>query len=135
MIAASSIIAGKRSGVSNWLRQFNTFIDLDKRVFKVQESLLGIFKWGSYEPLPKIDYVLVFKQLFAKCEACSIDDYENYDYAFYQVSIVYNKTRRIIIHETQNKDEAFTIAQSVAKGLNARLKDSATDRRKSTWLI
>lgn len=130
-----NIIKGKRRGISNWLRQFVTYVDLQNKMYKLQESFLGLIKWGKFEPLPKIDYVLVFKQLFAKCETCSIDDYENNDYSFYQVSLVHHKNRRIIVHETKNKDEAFNLGLTMALTLQTHLKDSASVRGQSKWLM
>jgi hypothetical protein len=128
------VIKGKRNGISNWLRQFVTYVDLEKRMYKLQESFLGLFKWGTFEPLPKVDYVLIFKQLFAKCESCSVDDYENNDYSFYQVSLVHHKSRKIVVHETRDKAEAFKMGLAIASGLQTRLRDSASVRGKSTWL-
>ena len=85
--------------------------------------------------MPKIDYVLVFRSLFAKCEACSHDEYENNPNAYFQVSLVYNKNRKIIVEETKNKEEAFALAMEVASGLKTKLRDSATVRGQSTWLL
>lgn len=129
------LIIGKRDALSNWIRQFAMIIDIEKRAYKIQEGLLGIFKWGTFKPMPKIDYVLVFRSLFAKCESCSLDKYENNPNAYFQVSLVYNKNRKIIVEETKNKEEAFSIATKVALGLKAKLRDSATVRGKSTWLF
>ncbi|MCE3260329.1 MAG: hypothetical protein K0S12_1970 [Bacteroidetes bacterium] len=131
----SAIIKGKRKGISNWFRQFGTYVDPEKRMYKLQERFLGIIRWGDFEPLPKVDYVLIFKQLFAKCEACSIDEYENNDYSFYQVSLVHHNTRRIVVHETDNKDEAFNMGHTLAVALQTRLKDSASSRGQSKWLV
>ncbi len=128
-------IIGKRTALSNWIRQFATIIDIEKRMYKIQEGLLGVFKWGTFKPLPKIDYVLIFRSLFAKCEACSLDEYENNPNAYFQVSIVHNKNRKIVVEETKNKEKAFALANAVAVGLNTKLKDSASVRGKSTWLI
>ncbi|MBL7912789.1 MAG: hypothetical protein JNJ41_17125 [Bacteroidia bacterium] len=129
------LIIGKRDALSNWIRQFATIIDLEKRIYKLQEGFLGIFKWGDFRPLPKIDYVLVFRSLFAKCEACSIEENANNPNAYFQVSLVYNSNRRIIVQETKNKEEAFTLAREIAMGLRTKLKDSATTFGKSSWLI
>lgn len=129
------VIIGKREALSNWIRQFATIIDIKKRVYKIQEGLLGVFKWGTFKLLPKIDYVLIFRSLFAKCEACSLDEYENNPNAYFQVSLVYNKNRKIVVEETKNKEEAFAIAKEVAMGLNTKLRDSASVRGQSTWLI
>jgi hypothetical protein len=125
------LVIGKRNAISNWFRQFATHVNLQARTYKIQESLIGIFNWGRYEQLPVIDYVLVFRQVFAKCEACAIEDYEQYDYAYFQVSLVHHKTRRIIVHETRNKEEAFEMADTLASRLNIKLKDSASDRKKA----
>lgn len=129
------IIIGKRDALSNWIRQFATLIDLEKRVYKLQEGFLGIFKWGTFKPLPKINYVLVFRSLFAKCEACSIDQNATNPNAYFQVSLVYNNNRRIIVQETRNREEAFLLARELALGLKTKLRDSATTFGQSNWLI
>lgn len=128
------LIIGKRDALSNWIRQFTTIIDFEKRVYKLQEGFLGIFKWGEFKPLPKIDYVLVFRSLFAKCETCSIEENANNPNAYFQVSLVYNSNRRIIVQETKNKDEAFALAQELSAGLKTKLRNSATTLGKSNWL-
>lgn len=129
------VFVGKRKAITNWMRQFRTFIDFDKKMFKIQEGFLGIFKWGDFEPLPKIDYVLIFRTFFVKCEVCTADDLLDNPNSYYQVSMVYRKNRRIIVHETKKRDEAFSVAYDVAKGLNTRLMDSATDRRQGKWVL
>lgn len=117
-----NIIIGVRKALNNWLRQFRTFIDLNHKLYKVEESLLNIFKWGKFVPLPQLNYVLVFKSFYAKCEACSFD--ENAD-SYYQISLVHNKNRKIIAHETKNKTEAFVLAEKLSKGLNLSIKDAS----------
>jgi hypothetical protein len=130
------LITGKRDALSNWVRQFITIVDIEKRIYKLQESFLGIFKWGTFKPLPKIDYVLVFRSLFAKCEACSLEESADHNpNAYFQVSLVYNKSRRIIVRETKSKEEAFMLARELAQGLKTKLRDSATKFGQSSWLI
>ena len=126
----SGIIIGVRKALNNWLRQFRTFIDLENKVYKIEESLLNIFKWGKYEPLPQLNYVLVFRSFYAKCETCSMD--ENAD-TYYQISLVHNHNRRIITHETKNKTEAFAFAENLARGLSLSIKDAASVPGQSTW--
>ena len=126
----SNIFIGYRKALNNWLRQFKTFIDFDHKLYKVEESLLNIFKWGKFEPLPQLNYVLIFRSFYAKCEACSLD--ENAD-SYYQISLVHNKNRKIITHETKNKAEAITIAEKLAKGLDLSIKDAASVPGQSSW--
>lgn len=124
-----NIIIGVRKALNNWLRQFRTFIDLEHKLYKVEESLLNIFKWGKFVPLPQLNYVLVFRSFYAKCEACSLD--ENAD-SYYQVSLIHHKNRRIITHETKNKVEAFVLAEKLSKGLNLSIKDASVPGQ-SSW--
>ena len=131
-----NLIIGKRDALSNWIRQFATIIDPEKRIYKLQEGFLGIFKWGTFKPLPEIDYVLVFRSLFAKCEACSLEqNINNNPNAYFQVSLVYNKSRRIVVRETKNREEAFTLAGEIATGLKTKVRDSATTFGQSNWVI
>jgi hypothetical protein len=125
-----NMIIGYRKALNNWLRQFRTFIDLDHKLYKIEESLLNIFKWGKFVPLPQLNYVLVFRSFYAKCEACSLD--ENAD-SYYQISLVHNKNRKIIMHETKNKSEALTFAGKLAKGLDLSIKDAASVPGQSSW--
>lgn len=131
----NDLIIGSRDALNNWIRKFYTLIDVKNHAYKLQESFLGLFKWGDFKPLPKLDYVLIFKSVFAKCEACSIDNYDTNDHAYYQVSLVHSKNRRLIVHETKDKETAFDFALNVAKQLNLKVKDSASARGKSSWIM
>jgi hypothetical protein len=130
----TTILIGKRAALNNWIRQFVTVVDFEKEMYKIQESLFGIFNWGTFKPLPKINYVLVFRSFFAKCEACTMDEFEDNPNSYFQVSLVYNKNRRIVFHETKNINEAFEFAQKIASGIKTRIKDSATNSRVAKWL-
>jgi hypothetical protein len=128
------LISGKRRGLNTLLRQFTTILDLENGRYKVRERLLGIFSWGKFEPPPEIEYILVFRQRFAKCESCSLGEFEENHTSFFQISLVHHKTRRIVLHETKKKEEAFKLAQTLAKKINKPILDSATNRRKSVWI-
>lgn len=128
-MSSSTHIFGKREGISNWIRKFSTEIFPEERRYRAVESIFGIFKWGTEQKLPPIDYVLLFKHVFAKCETCSIDEYENNIHAYFQVSLVHNKNRRIVVHETKNKQEALSMAQTLANGLHVNLKDASVNRK------
>ena len=130
----NSLIIGKREAISNVIRKTTSIVDLDKRIYKIQESLFGIFKWGDFKPLPKLNYVLVFRSLFANCEPCAFDETTDNPNAFFQISLIYNKNRRIIVHETKDKTEAFALAKELATGLNQRVMDSASKPGKGVWL-
>jgi hypothetical protein len=129
-----NIIIGHRKAISNVFRQFKTMIDPTERMYMIEQGLFGIFRWGKYKALPKIDYALIFRSHFAKCEACAFDAEEDNPNAYYQVSLVHHSNRRIVVHETKRKKEAFEFATRLANVFNIRLRDAATDPRHGIWL-
>ncbi|MBL7931646.1 MAG: hypothetical protein JNL60_07085 [Bacteroidia bacterium] len=128
------MIIGKRKAISNWFRSFKTFVDPLAGLYKIQETVFGFIHLGNFQRLPKVDYVLIFRQFFAKCEACTFEEDEESSRLYYQVSLVYNKNRRIIVHETRSRKEAFSMGESLAQNFNSKIRDSASQRGKSTWL-
>jgi hypothetical protein len=129
----TEIITGYRKAISNPLLQFRTLIDTDKKVYMIRQTILGLFNTGSFLPLPKLDYVLIAKSFFQPaCEACIVNDDEK---AFYMVSLVHHKNRRIITHETKDREEALQLAEQLRISLNLSLKDvSETGKAKWTHL-
>ena len=86
----------------------------------------------TFKKLPSVDYILLFKTAYAKCEPCTLADFENS--AVIQLSFVHDKNRKLIVHETKNLEEAKQLAKELAAQLGAKVRDSATDRRNPRWL-
>jgi len=128
----TEILIGKRAS-SNFFRKMGTLIDLEKGLYKAYESVLGLTS-GTWKKMPKFDYVLLFKTLYIKCEGCSPEDFEDDNGAIYQLSLVYNKNRKLIVHESKVKDEVFTLAEKLRLFYNIKIRDSASDRRNPKWL-
>ncbi len=125
------IISGKYAA-SNFIYQQGIQIDLQRGQFKMLRSLFGFIRLkDEWKPLPKIAYVLVFKTFYVKCEPCEQDDTHS---ATMQVSLVYNKNRKLIVHEATNKDEIFSIAEALASHLQLKIRDAATNRRAPRWV-
>lgn len=129
---SEEIIIGKRAS-SNFFIKMGTMINLEKRLYKLYERTLGTPS-GTWKLLPKLDYVLLFKTLYIKCEGCSLEDFDNDKGAIYQLSLVYNKNRKIIVHETIVKNEVFSLAEKLSNYFNLKIRDSASDRRNPKWL-
>ncbi len=127
-----AIVIGKRAS-SNVFIKMATYLDLEKKVFKLSERTFGIPS-GIWKPIPKLDYILVFKTLYIKCEGCSPEDFDNDKGSIYQLSLVYNKNRKIIVHETNLKNEIFTLAEKLSSFFKIKIRDSASDRRNPKWL-
>ena len=92
----NQIIIGKRAS-SNFFRKMGTQLNMEKGLYKAYESVFGMSS-GSWKKTPKFDYILLFKTLYIKCEGCSPEDFEDGHGAVYQISLVYNKNRKLIIH-------------------------------------
>lgn len=110
-------------------------IELDtlENRFRKTYKILKLFSFtDGWNNLPKLNYILLFKTLYAKCESCSTDDFENS--SIIQLSLVYNKNRKLIIHESKNLHEITQMAHELSKNLSLKIRDSATDRRNPVWI-
>lgn len=125
-------ITGKHAA-SNFFVEQGLTLDTDKKCYQKSNKIMKLFTIReACKQLPKPNYILMFRTLYAKCEECSIEDFENS--SVIQLSIVYNKNRKLIIHESKNCKEITKMAQELAQELNLKIKDSATDRRNPKWL-
>ncbi|MDI1355655.1 MAG: hypothetical protein PSX36_12100 [bacterium] len=125
-------IKGKYAASNIIVRQ-GILLDLAKRCFKRSYKILSLFTfWDKCERIPKVEYVLMFKTLYAKCEPCEIEDFQ--DNAMVQLSLVYNRNRRLIVHESKNITEIKQLATTLANQFGTKIRDSATDRRNPKWL-
>lgn len=108
-------------------------VDTTSNAYRLWHQLFGVFRfYNSFKKLPKGNYILLFRTLYAKCEPCTAEDFD--ESSTIQLSLVYNKNRRLIIHECQNKKEILSFARLLAGDLNLKIRDSATDRRNPVWI-
>lgn len=128
----NQIIIGKRAS-SNFFRKMGTNLDLEKGIYKTYESVFGLTS-GSWKKIPNFDYILLFKTLYIKCEGCVPEDFDDSIGVIYQLSLVYNKNRKPIIHESKHKEEVFALAEKLKLFYHIKIKDSASDRRNPKWL-
>jgi len=118
---------------SNFFVEQGLVLDTDKKCYNKSKKLFQLFNINeACKSLPKLDYILLFRTLYAKCEECSVEDFENS--SVIQLSFVYNKNRKLIIHESKNISEINELAKQLASTFNLKIKDSATDRRNPKWL-
>lgn len=126
------IITGDYAASNVFMKQGIT-IDLAKNCFAKFRKLFSFLKFKEgCRPLPKADYLLLFRTLYVKCESCSIEDFN--DSSTIQLSIVYNKNRKLIVHESKNMSETMDMARNMAREMHLKIKDSASDRRNPKWI-
>lgn len=125
-------ISGKYKA-SNFFVQQGLVLDADKKCYHKTNKIVKLFTINeSCRRLPKLNYILMFRTLYAKCETCSIEDFENSSVV--QLSFVYNKNRKLILHESKNFEEVKQMAEKLAQEFSLRIKDSASDRRNPKWI-
>jgi len=120
---------------SNFLAKRGIKLNLLGGYYQLSTKILHLFSvLSKHIQIPKPEYVLIFKTLYAKCEACEIEDFENGNGSVYQLSLVHHKTRRLIVDEGKNKEEIFKKAHLLAQHYHLRIKDSASNRRQPVWI-
>lgn len=110
-------------------------LNLNENCYRINEKIFSFIPFSEgCKKFPKADYILLFRSLYIKCEGCEPSDFEDEDLSFVQLSLVYNKNRRLILHETKNTAEAFELANKMATHFGVKIRDAATNRRNPVWL-
>lgn len=118
---------------SNLFMQQGLMLDTDKKCYARSKKLFGLFHFSSEcKPLPKFNYILLFRTLYAKCEACSTEDFENS--STIQLSLVYNNNRRLIVHECKNMNESLDLAKQLSDTFHLKIRDNASKRGQPRWI-
>lgn len=122
-----------RYAASNFIVQRGIELDDEQKRYRLTYRILSLFGFkSSWEKLPKPDYLLLFRTLYAKCETCTLEDFD--ESSMIQLSLVYRKNRRLILHESRGMADMRLRAKELAQAMQLRIRDSATDRRNPVWL-
>lgn len=125
-------IEGKYGG-SNLFWKRGITVDLSQQTFVKFERLFSVMKFKeSRKPLPKVEYILLFRTLYNKCQSCAVDDFENS--STFQLSLVHDRNKKLIVHESNNVETLKSLAIQLASELKVKVRDVATDRRNPRWL-
>jgi len=123
---------GKYGGNGLFIKR-RIVVDLSKKSFTKIDRIFAVLKLKDVaQPLPKVNYILMFRTLYNKCQSCSIDDFDNSSTV--QLSLVHDDNKKLIVHESGNIDEIRNLAKQLAAELNVKIRDGATDRRNPKWL-
>lgn len=127
-------LAGNYSA-SNFFMKRGVKLDLLNGCYQVTNKLLSFIPLPSKcISIPKPEYILIFKTLYAKCEACELEDFDQGNGSVYQVSLVHHKTRRLIVHEGKDRADIFERAKLLAEHYHLKIRDSATNRKQPVWI-
>ncbi len=88
-------------------------------------------KLGSWEPMPKVEYVSIFSA--KKRQDVAVGPITTSTaYSEMEVNLVYNKSKRLTVFETNDFSNAFSIAELFAAQLNLKIYDAT--KREGKWL-
>lgn len=104
--------------------------DFKNQKYREVKSILG-FNFGTWKPIPEIEYVSVFKtnetttlrQLSAEANVTN---------EIIKLNLFYNTNQKIEAFNTYNIDEAFEKAKEIASILNVDILDAT--ERETKWL-
>jgi hypothetical protein len=126
------ILRGKYA-TSGLILQRGILVNTEEKWYQKSYTFLGLLNFYSAKiKLPAATYILLFRTLYAKCEPCSLEDFD--DSGIVQLSLVHSKNRRLIIHESTDKKQALEYARFLASDLKLKIRDSASDRRNPVWI-
>lgn len=95
-------------------------------------SALGPQAFGTWQPLPNIKCVSVFKTELVSTTYGRSNASITTNHTVIQVNLATEQNQRIRLFETENTQEAFVFAERVAKKLNLNIWDAT--EREGKWL-
>ena len=105
-------------------------IDLSSKTYRKIHSLLGI-KIGKWNQIPVFEYVSVFKTKESQTvRVVTAETTQKYDIIL--VNLFYDRNKHITFYKTDNKKDAFEVADHFKLALGVDILD-ATEREKK-WL-
>ena len=114
----------------NFLITEGSEIDLDSNTYRSVKSLFGS-NFGKWKPCPQFDYVSVFKTKenqtvrVVTAEATVQSD-------IILLNLFYNKNKHITFYKTQDKSDAFLVAEKFKSIFNIDILDATAKDKK--WL-
>lgn len=105
-------------------------LDYKNNKYRRVKSFLGLTV-GKWQPLPKIDYVSVFKTtetttVWAASASANVSN------AVVKVNLFYNTNQKIEIYDSRDLEDAFSKAKQIASVLNTDILDATSKVTK--WL-
>ncbi|MBV1924383.1 MAG: hypothetical protein KUG68_10195 [Flavobacteriaceae bacterium] len=97
-------------------------LDLEGKKYRKLYSILGI-KFGFWKTLPAIEYISVFKTV-KKSRARVIAAEANLGFEVYKINLFYNRNKHIEVYVSDDKENAFKVANHIAMILYIEVYDA-----------
>lgn len=117
-------------GGLNFLSTQGAEIDLLNNKYRSVNSIFE-YNFGKWKPCPEFEYISVFKTK-QKQKVSAVTASTTITTEVILVNLFYNRNKHITVYSTNNKEEAFKIAEKFNAELNIDILD-ATEKEK-VWL-
>ncbi len=108
----------------------NIYFDFEKRLYK-KEYAVGIFRFGTWQHLPNIEYICVFRQSWSKdSDGDGMSDSAGYRY---DVNVWHDSSKHFTIYTNFEKEPSYEMAKHLATKMKVDFLD-ATDPHNKQWV-
>ena len=105
-------------------------IDLENKLYRTVKSIFGI-KIGKWKECPKFEYVSVFKTKETQ-RVNVVTATTSFTSEIILLNLFYNGNKNITFYKTDNKDDAFKVAEHFKLALDIDILDATENEKK--WL-
>ncbi len=136
VLSSFALISGNFLGILFGVAGFYFFrnegleMNLENSQYRTTTSLFNL-TFGTWNPLPEIEYVSVFKTTQTSRVWVSTASTQ-VTISCVKVNLFYNTNRKIEAYETDNTDQAFAIATQIASALHLKILDATS--KDPNWL-
>ena len=105
-------------------------IDLENKTYRTVKSIFGI-NFGKWNPCPKFEYVSVFRTKETQ-RVNVVTATTAFTNEIILLNLFYNGNKKITFYKTDDKEEAFKVAEHFKLALNIDILDATESEKK--WL-
>ena len=105
-------------------------IDLENKTYRTLKSIFGI-NFGSWEPCPKFEYVSVFRTKETQ-RVNVVTATTAFTSEIILLNLFYNGNKNITFYKTEDKNDAFKVAEHFKLALDIDILDATESEKK--WL-
>lgn len=105
-------------------------INLESKTYRTIKSIFGIH-FGKWKPCPEFEYVSVFKTKESQ-RVNVVTATTTFTNEIIVLNLFYNRNKHLTFYKTDNKDDAFKVAEHFKLALNIDILDATGSETK--WL-
>jgi hypothetical protein len=105
-------------------------IDLNNKLYRTTKSIFGV-KLGKWKPIPNFEYISVFKTSETQ-QVNVVSASAKFNSSVIVLNLFYDRNKHITFYKTENKEDAFAVANHFKLALDIDILDATESEKK--WL-